>query len=155
MKNKQEEPKQEGYICPHTKIQCDDECCVSAEDCHITSSLASGMVDCKEPKQEIELIHGFIPTSFFDKQETLEEAAERLQKDKYGIFISKNAEVKGQLVIDTAKAAFLSGMTEGVKWQAERSYSEEEVGELVYTIIGQYANKVNIMIDGSIIDRLF
>ncbi len=28
----QEEPKQEGYICPHTKIQCDDECCVSAED---------------------------------------------------------------------------------------------------------------------------
>jgi len=48
-----EEPKQEGYICPHTKIQCDDECCVSAEDCHITSSLASGMVDCDEPKQEI------------------------------------------------------------------------------------------------------
>jgi hypothetical protein len=37
----------------------------------------------------------------------------------------------------------------------ERMYSEEEVGELVYTIIGQYANKVNIMIDGSIIDRLF
>ena len=56
----QEESKQEGYICPHTKIQCDDECCVSAEDCHITSSLASGMVDCKEPKQE-----------------TLEEAAKR------------------------------------------------------------------------------
>jgi hypothetical protein len=47
-----EESKQEGYICPHTKIQCDDECCVSAEDCHITSSLASGMVDCDEPKQE-------------------------------------------------------------------------------------------------------
>jgi len=42
---------QEGYICPHTKIQCDDECCVSAEDCHITSSLASGIVDC-EPEQE-------------------------------------------------------------------------------------------------------
>jgi hypothetical protein len=40
-------------------------------------------------------------------------------------------------------------------WQAERSYSEEEVGELVYTIIGQYANQVNIMIDGSIINRLF
>ena len=37
----------------------------------------------------------------------------------------------------------------------ERMYSEEEVGELVYTIIGQYANKVNIMIDGSIIDGLF
>jgi hypothetical protein len=88
----QEEPKQEGYICPHTKIQCDDECCVSAKDCHITSSLASGMVDCDELKQE---------------------------------------------------------------WQQERMYSEQEVGELVYTIIGQYANKVNIMIDGSIIDGLF
>ena len=48
----QEESKQEGYICPHTKTQCDDECCVSAEDCHITYSLASGMVDCDEPKQE-------------------------------------------------------------------------------------------------------
>jgi hypothetical protein len=51
----------------------------------------------------------------------LEEAAERLQKDKYGIFISKDAEVKGQLVIDTAKAAFLSGMTEGAKWQQEQN----------------------------------
>jgi hypothetical protein len=65
------------------------------------------------------------------KKETLEEAAERLQKDKYGIFISKDAEVKGQLVIDTARAAFLSGMTEGAKWQAERMYSEEEVIAIV------------------------
>jgi len=61
------------------------------------------------------------------KQETLEEVAERLQKDKYGIFISKDAEVKGQLVINTARAAFLSGMIEGAKWQEERSYSAEEV----------------------------
>jgi hypothetical protein len=59
----QEEPKQESYICPHTKIQCDDECCVSAEDCHITSFLDSGIV---EPKQE-----------------TLEEAASRLLYSKY------------------------------------------------------------------------
>jgi hypothetical protein len=50
--NRDEEPKQESYICPKTNIQCDDECCVSAEDCHIISSLATGMVDCKEPKQE-------------------------------------------------------------------------------------------------------
>ena len=59
----------------------------------------------------------------------LEEAAERLQKDKYGIFISKEADVKGQLVIDTAKAAFLSGMIEGAKWQQERMYSEEDMEE--------------------------
>jgi hypothetical protein len=64
------------------------------------------------------------------KQETLEEAAERLQKDKYGIFISKDADVKGQFVIDTAKAAFLSKMIEGAKWQQERMYSEKEVKEL-------------------------
>lgn len=61
------------------------------------------------------------------KQETLEEFAKRLRKDKYGIFISKNANVKGQLVIDTANAAFLSGMNEGAKWQQERMYSEEDM----------------------------
>jgi hypothetical protein len=70
-----------------------------------------------------------------NKQETLEEAAQRLQKDKYGIFISKDADVKGQLVIYTGKTAFLSGMIEGAKWKQERSYSEEEVLE----IIRQYA----------------
>jgi hypothetical protein len=66
------------------------------------------------------------------KQETLEEVAERLQKDKYGIFISKDAEVKGQLVIDTARAAFLSGMTAGAKWQAEKMYSEEDMMKAYY-----------------------
>ena len=30
---------EEGYICPQTKKQCDDECCVSAEDCHIKASI--------------------------------------------------------------------------------------------------------------------
>ena len=61
------------------------------------------------------------------KKETLEEAAKRLQKDKYGIFIFKDADVKGQLVIDTAKAAFKLGMIEGAKWQQERMYSEEDM----------------------------
>jgi len=60
------------------------------------------------------------------KQETLEEAAERLQKDKYGIFISKDADVKGQFVIDTARAAFLSGMNEGAKWLQEKIYAEAD-----------------------------
>jgi hypothetical protein len=47
-----EEPKQEtqGYICPHTKIQCDDECCVSAENCHIKESLSI----LSEPEQKYE-----------------------------------------------------------------------------------------------------
>jgi hypothetical protein len=38
----------EGYICPQTKKQCDDECCVSAEDCHIKASI--GILS--ESKQE-------------------------------------------------------------------------------------------------------
>jgi hypothetical protein len=67
----------------------------------------------------------------------LEEAAERFLDMCNGIVVSK------------------SSFIAGAKYQAEKSYSEEEVGELVYTIIGQYANKVNIMIDGSIIDGLF
>jgi hypothetical protein len=63
------------------------------------------------------------------KKKTLEEVAERLQKDKYGIFISKDADVKGQFVIDTAKAAFSSGMKEGAKWQQEQDnkYNEEDI----------------------------
>ncbi len=54
-----EEPKQEtqGYICPQTKKQCDDECCVSASDCHLEASM--GVLS--EPKQE-----------------TLEEVAEKI-----------------------------------------------------------------------------
>jgi hypothetical protein len=67
----------------------------------------------------------------------LEEAAERFLDMCNGIVVSK------------------SSFIAGAKWQAERSYSEEEVGELVYNIIGQYANQVNIMIDGSIINGLF
>ncbi len=48
-----EEPKQEtqGYICPQTKIQCDDECCVNAENCHIESSI--GVT--KETKEDTHL----------------------------------------------------------------------------------------------------
>lgn len=29
----------EGYICPETNKQCDDECCVDPKDCHIRSSI--------------------------------------------------------------------------------------------------------------------
>jgi hypothetical protein len=96
------------------------------------------------------------------KQETFEEVAERLQKDKYGIFISKDADVKGQLVIDTAKAAFKSGMIEGAKWQQERSYSEEET-KLIEGLINFYwtehnsehlANLKELELSKSILEKL-
>jgi hypothetical protein len=31
------EQKTKGYICPKTKVKCDDECCVSPIKCHIKS----------------------------------------------------------------------------------------------------------------------
>lgn len=40
----------EGYICPITKIQCDDECCVSAENCHIVDSNEMILNNCEEVK---------------------------------------------------------------------------------------------------------
>jgi hypothetical protein len=47
-----EKSKQESYICPHTKIQCDDECCVSAENCNIDDNELEYPIsdDCEEVK---------------------------------------------------------------------------------------------------------
>lgn len=39
--------------------------------------------------------------------------------------------------------------------QQERSYSEEEVGELVYNIIGEYGKQYGIMIDGAKLNEWF
>jgi len=48
---KQTKQETQGYICPQTKLQCRDECCVSAEDCHIEAGF--GIIsDCEPPKQE-------------------------------------------------------------------------------------------------------
>jgi hypothetical protein len=113
----QEEPKQEGYICPHTKIQCDDECCVSAEDCHITSSLASGMVDCKEPKH--------IPYKgkvWEPPKETLEEAAEKYARKQCDDMYDNEGLTGASWGWETS-LDFIAG----AKWQAERMYSEDEV----------------------------
>jgi hypothetical protein len=98
---KQEGSKQESYICPHTKIQCDDEFCVSAEDCHIKSSLASGIVDCKTEQETLE-----------DR----EKRAEELLKAYKSIFVDCSENYK-------AKRGFI----EGANWQAERMYSEEDM----------------------------
>jgi len=106
-------------------------------------------------------------------KETLEETAEKqAQLSYYGDEV--NAFVRGSVfgakwqkeqytieeqhvghTIDELSKEYIKGFNEGSAWQQERSYSEEEVSELVYNIIGQYANQVNIMIDGDIINRLF
>ena len=41
------------------------------------------------------------------------------------------------------------------KWQQERSYNEEEVGELLYNVIGEYGKHYGIMIDGKMLNDLF
>lgn len=88
-----------GYICPTTKKQCDDECCVSAEDCHIEASFDI-ISDCEEPKQE-----------------TLEEVALKLFP-KTNSHFDRLDEVDGN-------AYYRSIFKQGAKWQQERMYSEE------------------------------
>jgi hypothetical protein len=95
----EEESKQEGYICPHTKTQCDDECCVSAEDCHIVSSLATGMVDCDESKQE-----------------TVEEAAV-----KYAVSVNAKMGSHKGAYENCSRLDFIAG----TKWESERGYNEQ------------------------------
>jgi hypothetical protein len=106
-KPKQEEPKKRGYICPHTKVQCDDECCVSAEDCHIVSQISV----LEKPEQEAEgkYFADNADSIIVMKQETLEEVAKRLASttDEFNMFVA------------------------GAKWQAERMYSEEDVLKLL------------------------
>jgi len=113
----------QGYICPHTKLHCDDECCVSAEDCHIEAGF--GIVyDCEPPKQE-----------------TLEEVAERLYPYEvgYGVF-DRNCE------IDIERERFV----EGVKYQQEQDkklYSEEEVLEHLNYLNTMPSSKLDLYID--------
>ena len=42
-----------------------------------------------------------------------------------------------------------------IKQAQERMYSEEEAGELVYNIIGEYGKHYGIMIDGAKLNELF
>ena len=56
------------------------------------------------------------------KQETLEEAAERMAKEHCSIRVNPN----------TTEFQIQQFIIKGAKWQAERMYSEEEVLELLH-----------------------
>ena len=75
-------------------------------------------------------------------KETLEEAAENYAIDKQNENASKYYMA-------------LESFQEGAKWQAEKMYSEEEVGELLYNVIGEYGKHYGIMIDGKMLNDLF
>jgi hypothetical protein len=112
----QEDPKQEGYICPQTKLQCRDECCVSAEDCHIEAGF--GIVsDCEPPKEE-----------------TIEEAS-------HTAWINYE-HVEGNLY----STSFKNGFKDGARWQAERMYSEGEVRDIIFKFSSDFDTKRNIEI---------
>jgi hypothetical protein len=93
------EPKQEGYICPQTKKQCHDECCVSAEDCHIEAGF--GIVsDCEPPKEE-----------------TLEEA---IKQELENHFFSNISEIK-------QAEYFINFGAKWQQEQDKKMYSEEDI----------------------------
>lgn len=47
------------------------------------------------------------------------------------------------------------GIYQGIERQKKESYTEEEAGELVYNIIGEYAKLKDITIDGEVLNDLF
>ena len=77
------------------------------------------------------------------KQETLEEAAMKMYPIK--------TDPSGYDINMFSRYGFYNG----ARWQAKRMYSEEEAGELVYNVIGEYAKHYGIMIDGKMLNDLF
>jgi predicted RNase H-like HicB family nuclease len=47
---------EQGYICPQTKQQCDDECCVSGENCHLKTSVALEKPEKTNPLDDLPII---------------------------------------------------------------------------------------------------
>ena len=70
------------------------------------------------------------------KQETLEEAAERL-------YPGVDRQVDRMLFIN------------GAKWQQERNYSEEEVEDFIYKVCGTVARLQGITLNGNHIDTAY
>jgi hypothetical protein len=82
------------------------------------------------------------------KQETLEKVlAQKLQE-------LNSCDLHG-LDEQSFQSGYSNGFVNGANWKQEKMYSEEEAGELVYNIIGQYAKHYDIMIDGAKLNELF
>ena len=108
-------PKEEtqGYICPQTKLQCDDECCVSAEKCNLLPSTDVF----SEPKQET-----------LEQDAELEKIAMDKLKNKWEHLYTfgypqKPFPTNYENDLNNVKV----GLYEGAKWQQERMYSEEDM----------------------------
>lgn len=103
------------------------------------------------------------------KQETLEEVAQKRFPinhnlsilEKMGLNSAANmgfiegAKWQQEQEKITTDDAYNEGFENGKHWQQERSYSEGEVGELLYNVIGEYGKHYGIMIDGKMLNDLF
>ena len=76
-------------------------------------------------------------------KETLEEAAENFRSNNSGTMQGGN------------NTKILNAFKSGAKWQEQRMYSEEEVGEILYNAFGEYGKHYGIMLDGALINKLF
>jgi hypothetical protein len=119
-------PKQEtqGYICPQTKIQCDDECCVSAEHCHIKASINI----LSEPKQET-----MTQTLEEDKLRQLFKSLSDCYADT-GRFENDGSYYEGEVIQAMTEDIFIKIINE---WQQERMYSEEEVKDMLFEALNK------------------
>jgi len=79
------------------------------------------------------------------KKETLEE------REPYWELVDRKAEQNNTIDLN----AYANGVMDGAKWQAEKMYSEEEVGEILYNAFGEYGKHYGIMLDGTLINKLF
>ena len=76
-------------------------------------------------------------------KETLEEAAENFRSNNSGTMQGGN------------NTKILNAFKSGAKWQEQRMYSEEEVGEILYNAFGEYGKHYSVMLDGALINKLF
>ena len=102
----------------------------------------------KKVERELELREG---ASKWSLEEAQEFALSKFTKDSN----PKKGVVKWEDILEVLKVGVLTGHKFGAKWQQKRMYSEEEVQVKLYECLGHFAQKHNIIIEGSEIDQWF
>lgn len=83
---------------------------------------------------------------------------ELTQEKLLGKTISKEVADKDSFekyVPDSARWTIKEIFKDGVFWQMKRSYSEQELKEIVYHMVGELAKTNNMTFNGAILDELF
>jgi hypothetical protein len=162
-----EETKQEtqGYICPQTQLQCDDECCVSAEDCHI--EVGFGVVsDCEPPKEET--LEEVTPQDWLNELEWKNKQETFIKPDTIdGGWLSpipaerqwqeeKLREIFGHYPTASPKWQYMNGLIQN-NLDVKEMYSEEDMKQFAFDCVANFLsnndNKVEMELVEVIIDR--